>query len=256
MAYEVRAMGLGEIVDTSFRLVRDHFVPLVGMSAAVYFPFTFLMAAWQAQIQTAVAAGGRIDPGTLIAQAGALMLTMWVVMPIVSAAIAHAVGEAYLGRAVSVGDSLREALRIVLPLVGTAFLAGLITMVGVLLFVIPGIWFALGIMVLASINVMERVFGMTSIRRSLDLMKGQRGRGFLLSLLVAIVTGVLGGVLGLIGAISPWIGALMQGLASAVAGAFTGAVFIVFYFDLRCRKEAFDVEHLARLVQAGAPTSA
>lgn len=248
MQYEVRSMTLGEIVDTSFRIVRDHFVPLAGLSAVVYVPFTLLMTGWQMSIQSTAAAGGQLDPSAMIGQLGGIILTMMVVMPIVSVAIAHAVGEAYLGRAVNIAASLREALRILLPLLGTSILATLILMLATLLFVIPGIWFMLGIIPLYAINVMERSFGMASIRRSLDLMKDHRGRGFLLYLLITIVSGVLGAAFGLIGAISPWVGALAQGVASSVTGAFTGAVFIVFYFDLRCRKEAFDVEHLARLV--------
>ena len=97
---------------------------------------------------------------------------------------------------------------------------------------------------------------MKSIRRSLDLMKGERGRGFLLYLLVIVVSMVLGAALGLVGMLSPWIGALAQGVSSAVTGAFMGAVMIVFYFDIRCRKEAFDVEHLAQLVSGGSAVSA
>lgn len=256
MQYEIRAMSVGEIVDTSFRIVRNHFVPLVGMSAAIYLPFTLFQAYWMTSMQASVAAGGKLDIGALSVTFGAGMLVLMVVMPIVSAAIAHAVGEAYLGRPVSIGGSLREAMKIFLPIVGTGILSGLILMVGLLLFVVPGIWFALGIMVLYAINIVERSFGMTAIRRSLDLMKGQRGRGFLLYLLVIIVSMVLGGIFGLVGAISPWLGAVLQGLASAITGAFTGAVFIVFYFDIRCRKEAFDVEHLARLVHGSAPASA
>ncbi|HEY8121529.1 MAG TPA: hypothetical protein VII78_09445 [Myxococcota bacterium] len=256
MAYEIRAMSLGEIVDTSFRITRNHFVPLVGMSAVIYVPFTLVLAGWQMQLQAQAAAGAQMNVGAMLGSLVAVVLTFSLVMPIVSAAVSHAIGEAYLGREVNIAGSLREALRIVLPLVGTGILSALILIVATFLLVIPGIWFGLGIMVLYPINVMERVFGMTSIRRSLDLMKDNRGRGVLLYLLIVIISAVLGGVFGLIGVISPWVGALVQGVASAVTGAFMGAVMIVFYFDLRCRKEAFDVEHLARLVQAGAAASA
>jgi hypothetical protein len=256
LAYEIRAMSLGEIVDTSFRITRNHFVPLVGMSAVIYVPFTLVLAGWQMQLQAQAAAGAQMNVGAMLGSLVAVVLTFSLVMPIVSAAVSHAIGEAYLGREVNIAGSLREALRIVLPLVGTGILSALILIVATFLLVIPGIWFGLGIMVLYPINVMERVFGMTSIRRSLDLMKDNRGRGVLLYLLIVIISAVLGGVFGLIGVISPWVGALVQGVASAVTGAFMGAVMIVFYFDLRCRKEAFDVEHLARLVQAGAAASA
>jgi hypothetical protein len=48
------------------------------------------------------------------------------------------------------------------------------------------------------------------------------------------------------------VAALGRGLAQAMGNAFTSAVAVVLYFDIRCRQEAFDLEHLARLVAAGA----
>jgi hypothetical protein len=256
MAYEIRAMSLGEIVDTAFRILRDHFAPLVGMSAAIYVPFYLLMAGWQIQAQKAVAAGGPGQLSAALVPLVVMLLVFSVVVPIVSAAISYAVSEAYLGRPIDAGAALRASFAIVVPLVGTGLLAGLLGALATLAFIIPGIWFFLGIFTLYPINVIERSFGMTAIRRSLDLMKGQRGRGALLYLLIIAVSMVLGFAFGLLGAISPWVGALMQGASQAITGAFTAAAMIVFYFDVRCRKEAFDVEHLARLVQAGATAGA
>jgi hypothetical protein len=252
MTYEIRAMTLGEILDTSFRLLRNHFGPLVGMSAAIYLPYYVVIAWFQTRMQAQVASGGgEAIGGTLVALL-ASGITFVIVAPIVSAAIYYAISEAYLGRTVQVGASLREALRIVLPLLGTSILATLAMLGLTLLLVVPGVWFFLGIMVLIPINVVERSFGVAAIRRTLELMKGNRGRGFLLYLLFFVVQIVLSGALGLIGYISPWIGAVGQGLTSAVAVVLMSAMSMVLYFDIRCRKEAFDVEHLARLVSSGA----
>ena len=41
------------------------------------------------------------------------------------------------------------------------------------------------------------------------------------------------------------------GIVASLAGAYTAAVSVVLYFDIRCRKEAFEVEQLARIVEAG-----
>jgi hypothetical protein len=87
-------------------------------------------------------------------------------------------------------------------------------------------------------------------------MKGQRGRGFLLALLMMVVSMVVGYATSFLGFASPWVGALANGIGSSVTGAFTGAAAIVFYFDIRCRKEAFDVTHLAQLVESGAAARA
>ena len=41
-------------------------------------------------------------------------------------------------------------------------------------------------------------------------------------------------------------------IAQAAANAFGTAALVVLYFDIRCRKEAFDLEHLARQVESDA----
>ncbi len=251
MAYEIRAMTLGEILDTSFRLIRDHFGPLVGMAAALYVPYYVALTALQLSMMSSSAAGGA-GMGATLAGFGVSFLTVLIVGPIVFAAIYHALGECYLGRPVQIQASLREALRIVLPLLGTSVLVTLATLALTLLLVVPGVWFLLGTTIVVPINVVERSFGVPSIRRSLHLMKGSRGRAFVLYLLIGIVSGVISGVFGILGLLSPWVGALTQGLAMSVTAVFGGAMTIVLYFDIRCRKEAFDVEHLARLVQSGA----
>ena len=52
-------------------------------------------------------------------------------------------------------------------------------------------------------------------------------------------------------AVAPGFGVVGSALAQAVAFAYYSAVSVVFYFDVRARKEAFDLEHLARLVESG-----
>ena len=65
--------------------------------------------------------------------------------------------------------------------------------------------------------------------------------------------GLVGGVLGVaLKFLGPMIAELGGALAQAMNNAFVAAVEVVLYFDIRCRKEAFDLEHLARVV-ASAP---
>src|SRR6187455_3333906 len=42
MAYEIRPMSVGEILDTGFRLLRNHFSLLVAISAIAYVPMGIL----------------------------------------------------------------------------------------------------------------------------------------------------------------------------------------------------------------------
>src|SRR5512147_2232582 len=115
-------MSAGEILDTGFRLLRNHFVPLVGIAAIVNVPL--------AVVQTFVAAEAPKSPEALSpARLGILvvaLLGMAVLSPIVQTAITVMLGDVYLDRATSIGSAFRRALSILFPLIGTSLLAGLI----------------------------------------------------------------------------------------------------------------------------------
>jgi hypothetical protein len=46
-----------------------------------------------------------------------------------------------------------------------------------------------------------------------------------------------------------------MGLAVAAGASYGSAVLTLLYFDIRCRREAFDLEHLARLVARETPAA-
>src|SRR5262245_66322402 len=99
-------MSVGEMVDTSFRLLRDHFLLLVGIAAVVTVPTTLA----QLVIEQRAQAGG-VSPSVI---AGLLfLLSMAVISPIVSAAITFAIGQLYMGRQVGLAVEFREALRLI-----------------------------------------------------------------------------------------------------------------------------------------------
>ena len=249
MQYEIRTMSLSEVLDTSFRILRDYFVPIVGISAILNVP----VALGQSLAASQVEAGAAATLPSLTLAFG--LLSFGLVSPIVNAAITHLIGEVYLGREAKIGEAFRVALRILIPLIGTSLLVGLLTLGASLLLILPGIWFGLGVAVVSQVMVLERSFGMTAIRRSLTLMKGNRGRVFLIFLAVLGVSLVVGFAIGLVATPLPWLAGLASGVTGAVTGAFTSVVLVVLYFEIRCRKEAFEIEHLARLVQASSGAS-
>jgi hypothetical protein len=247
MQYEIRARSFGEILDTGFRVLRDHFALLIGVGAVFYLPITLLGVS----IENAAANG---SPGLgLATMAVGFGVVAVIVSPIVGAAITFAVGEVFLGRTVTVAASLRRAVSIIVPLLGTALLAGIFTALGFVVLVIPGIYLMLSFLLLWQVGVLEQRFGMLGIRRSRELMRGNLLRGAGVLILAALMVGVLGGVLQLVLGFIPYLGALAVGLARAVTAAYTSAVSVILYFDIRCRREAFDIEHLAQQVLAASP---
>src|SRR5512143_1195468 len=180
MAYEIRPMSVGEILDTGFRLLRNHFGLLGAIAALAYVPMGL--------IQLAAAPFMGAEPGHMPAMAAPLLivvlvmaLVVLVVFPLSSTAMTMALGDLYVGRPTSAGDAVRQAWSILLPVVGTGLLSWILIMLGFLL-IIPGIWLIFSYWVLSQVMVIERVFGMGALRRSSELMKGNKGRGFLIAL--------------------------------------------------------------------------
>lgn len=249
MRYDVRAMSFAEILDTGFRLIRDHFVLLVGISAVIFVPTGLFQSALQSMAEQGQTQG-------FLVLAVLFGLVVFVASPLVNVAITFALGEVYLGREVSIGDALRKGLGILVPVLGTSILATLAVLGAALLLILPGIWVGLGFVVLSQVMVLEHRFGTDALRRSFELMKGQRLRAFGIALVVVILSAVLGFGVQLALGFIPIVGAVGSSLVSAVTNAYMAAVLVALYFDIRCRTEAFEIEQLARLVETGAGASA
>jgi hypothetical protein len=250
MRYEIRSMSFGEILDAGFRLVRDQFVLLVGLSALVYVPLALVTDYF-----TRVAATMR-HVGLGFGYAFVVFILVLIAAPIINAAITLAIGETYLGRPVSFGGCLRAGLSLIIPLTGTSLLWALGIFIGFMLLVIPGIYLVFAWMLTWQVAVLERRFGFGALQRSRELMRGNFLRGFGIIFVGMLIVSVLGGALQLALRYIPLVGPIGSGLAQAAGAAYTTAVMVLLYFDIRCRKEALDVELLAQLVRAaegGAP---
>ncbi len=245
MAYQIRAMSFAELLDTAFRIVRDHFGLLVGIASAVYVPLAVVNDGVQP-------APGEIVWGRL---AAALAVSL-VAGPIGFTALTHAVGEIYLDRPTSIGQSFRFALRIIVPMTGTMLLVYLGIAAALLLLVIPGVILGMAWILTSPVVVFEGKYGTAALGRSRGLMRGHKWRAFGVLLLGWIIVAVLGTVLGGIFKLVPVLGPIGQGFAQAVGVAYSTVVLVLLYFDIRCRTESFDLEHLARLVEGGAVQAA
>jgi hypothetical protein len=243
--YQIRAMSFGEILDMGFRILRNHFVLVVGLQAIVVVP-TRLVADF---INRGAVSS---DPFTLLAGMLPVFLALLILQPIIMAAITHAIGESYLSRSVTFGGALRFALSIVLPLVGTWILASIIVLVGFALLIVPGLILLLMFALLTPVMVTEQIFGMKAMERSWALMRGNMLRALGLIMVASILSVTLTAGVDLVAGFIPVVGSIVAGIVQGAANAFGTAALVVLYFDIRCRKEAFDLEHLARQVESGA----
>jgi hypothetical protein len=130
---------------------------------------------------------------------------------------------------------------------------------GLILLVIPGIIFAIRFMVAPNVVVVEGFRGTRALARSWELTKGSFWRLFGITLLVALLTGVIAFVIELPFSIpalhagtSAW---LLRAIGLSVAGVlvrpFAYIVEVLLYLDLRVRKEGLTLERLSHDLSAG-----
>ena len=126
----------------------------------------------------------------------------------------------------------------------------------VVIFGIYGIIMSLRYSLAVPACTVENLEARASIRRSIQLSKGSRGRIFLLGLLALIIqlglTGITQGFFIVMElqkktALPVWMSVLQQFLAF-LTNTFVGPIyatgFTLFYYDQRVRKEGFDIEHM------------
>jgi xanthosine utilization system XapX-like protein len=249
----LRPMEYGEFINEAFDLYKRDFSLFAGIGAIVYIPYSLFSAL--------------IPHFPVVAALGVLGL----LLPVVAAqgAMIKALADRYLGREATIGGSWLYVLRRLVPYLITSFLAWLLVMVGFMMLCAPGIIFAFWIFLLPSIMIVEDRYYMEGFRRSRQLAAGMWERIFVIGLLtvalymgVAVVAGVIVGVIaGVPTAVSspgrptmpaqmPLWASILQGSLNAVLQSLlapiTSLLAVLLYFDIRVRKEGFDIELLAQ----------
>ncbi len=173
---------------------------------------------------------------------------------LLQAALIHGTISDLNGRRPSIGDCLTTAVRHVLPLIGIGIATTVAAVLGLFLFVVPGVILALALCVSAPVRVVEGLGVFNSLSRSGDLTRNHRGAILLLFILYG------GGVL----AVQGWaiqvapvayfvshpeenlfgplvVFPLLQALFALIGAAGVASI----YFELRTIKEGIGIEALA-----------
>jgi hypothetical protein len=263
---ELRPMGVGDILDTALRLYRTHLASFLTISLVVYVPYIVLLLVLQSvfsgptTIQQTPFGPREVAPiGLTLVNSLRNFFFFVVVWPLVQGALMYNISAAYLGENLSAGESYRRALARTGALLGTQFAVGLVVMLGFVLLIVPGIIFSMWYMVVAPVVLLETVSGSKAMSRSKALMSGNLGKGFMLGLVVGIVSFVASfavtSVLRWFGLTHPVVEEVVTEGVQGVLLPFLVAPTILLYYDLRIRKEAFDLERLSSTL-SGAPAPA
>jgi hypothetical protein len=265
-------MGIGDILDTSIRLYRRNFVTFLTISLITYVPYALLVFLLQMMFGGGEAMGvmfggsEAMGGGPFGAQAApdadssaamfvnalGSLLFLFVVYPLTTGALTQAISDDFLGKQVRAGAAYRRAFGRLGALAWTQILVGAVVAIGFLLLIVPGIIFSLWFMIVPVIVLLERMSGSKAMGRGRELMKGNLGKGFLLNLvmtlLVAVVTfALMFGVGYLVATLSLPVAIvnLFNTLLSAVFIPVQLGAIVLLYYDLRVRKEAFDLQVLS-----------
>jgi len=270
----LRPLSLGEILDVSIKICIGHWrtllkavlvvvVPVQIVSTILTADYTvssldFSTSAEQTPEETFDELNqylGGLAISTLL-QIGAVLLA--------SAACFRAIAQAYLGEAPDWRSSLSYALRHVKALLWLTLLYILGVVLGTVLLIAPGVWLYIAWAFAMPALLVEGLRGPKALGRSFGLVKGRWWRTFGVIVVGFILAGVVGALvqgiflLGIVvDANNDLLVLILSGLAGivglAIGTPFQAALLTVVYFDLRVRKEGFDLELLARGIGGGDP---
>jgi len=258
MAYDIRPLSFGEILDRAFRVYLDNFVLLFGISAVVWIPSGILQA-------SAVALGNTA--------AGVInILFMLVAAPVMQAALTIGIAEVYLDRPITIAEAYQSARPILVPFFGTYLLMAVIFIVpgglvaatllvskplfGLATFalVLIAFYFIVCWSLIGPVMIVERHYGMAAIRRSRELVLGSWWRTIGILITAGLIAGVPAAALKFVWGFIPVLGLILTAATQAVSSGYSGVALIIYYFDRRCRTEDFDLRFLAEQIRSqGAP---
>ena len=242
-------MTIGMILDRTIRLYLQNLSLMIGIIAFTYIlPFTIVVVL---TLITVVQPGNPILPGVM----AALTALAWalVAQPLSAGATTYAIGERFLDRQATVGGVLRVAWSRFGSLLGAQIVAGLMVLLGFLLFVVPGVIFMVSYAFVASVIMLENANSAEGRQRSWELARGNRWKIFAIWLVVGLLTAFVNGaidllVLALVGQSSTvaMVANLAGELVSYIVVPIPTIATVLLYYDLRMRKEGFDLEMLNR----------
>ena len=247
-----RDRSIAEIVDASIQLFRSAWRELAVVMAIAYVPWlaltTLASRAGVVSLSADAAAPAVTPTGVLLTLAGFTWLT------VASAGCIVVASERYLGRQPDVVSALQRALGRAWPIIGTTLVTWILTGFGLILLLIPGLYFFARYAVSSTVALIEVKPVGAALERATSLSRDRKfhilgtiGAAWLITFAISLTVGALFGLVGL---------SSLSVLAEAAVGIGIGplipVVTTVLYYDLRIRNEGFDVELLEQQLRGGA----
>ena len=278
---QLRPLALGEVLDVGMKIAWRNAGTLIRVVVVVVLPVEILSAFIQLSAMpagTTFQGGSTFAPNlgqanelalsrsqveTLFAGVAAAAILGALAGIVASGACYRAIASAYLGEPTNWRDSLKYALRRFHSILWVTLLTGLIAGLGLLLCIIPGIYLGIAFAVGIPVLMTENVRGLKALRRSRFLVGGFWWRTLGVVVLGTILTSIIAAVLGGLAlafissgsSTTTWVVASTASntISRVVTTPFTAAFVTILYFDLRVRKEAFDLQLIASRIGVDPP---
>jgi hypothetical protein len=232
------ARDLGQILDEAFALLRAYARTLLPIALGVVVPINLVVSGiGLGQLTDGYDASP--EPGITVLQT---LVTLLITTPLITAMHVHVVLAAAAGRPVSARSAFAAGLDVFAPLLGALVLAVAGVGLGLLAFVLPGIYVGVMWSFTAQAVVVDGRRGPQALARSAELVRGKWWWVFG----VLVVTNLVATVLSLVVAIpADLVADAVDSQAVALAGTTLAQVFTLsllaltstlLYFSLRVRK--------------------
>jgi hypothetical protein len=250
--------GIGEILSTAFEIYKANAQSLLMIVAIVVVPLTFISAfiggvVFAPETETVLIFGESVETVSARSAGAAIIVALLtavigvIISAVLQAAIMRGAAQGSIGDPVDIDASYKWGFARFGSVILISILVGLAVAGGLILFIIPGLIFAVMFSVAIPALVVENLRGTDAMSRSWNLVKGHFWHAVGVIILAAIITAVVGGIIGAIGGAisSNWfVTWIFQAIAQIITAPFAAIVSVLLYLDLRARREALSAEGL------------
>jgi hypothetical protein len=254
MRYEIKELNLGGILDHSISLLKNHFKLLSVILASVLLPVQVVSSVLMATVvpnpedMAAGRMGGMEDMGLSAmtgfwVMIGVSTLVFFLFHSLAQGAVTWGIAEVYLGKSVTAAECIKTAFRKWPVLITTAIVNWIGIVGGSMLCLVPGIYLVFAWFVIYPVLMIEGLPMMQVFGRSRTIMKGHKGKAFVVGLVLTVIGGGIGFLADIIPGVYP--SAVLSAVIQVFLVGFNCIVVTVVYFSGRCLVENFDLELLA-----------
>jgi hypothetical protein len=272
----MRPLNLGETLDASIKIVRARWKTLATVMLVIALPVQIASVLIISSTTDVYEAGSGFsssasnttysDEGAYVAGQVALLALSFLSYLLGTVACYRAIADTYLGRPTSARASLQFAAGRLGPTLWLTIVLVVGLAVGFVALILPGIWLAIAWSVAYPVMLVEGTGGIGALKRSFQLTSGRWWATFGRIAVAYILIMVLSTVAAIV-FVAPSaaivddtsFGALVlehtgDFIVSLLTTPFLAALTTLVYFDLRVRKEGFDLALLAERM-GGAPAA-